>query len=329
MSPQAPTAPSPSPPGGPSTGSRFRHFFLRGLAVLLPTILTIWILIAAYSFVQNRIADPINRGVKELVIRFSPLLVPGPGDYDDTLEHLSSSQLQAWQQRDEQLQAQLGPRYTTERRLEARRQWMRQQPAIHRLARRLVLERWWNTTRFGGWAVMDLVGLVIAIMLIYMVGLVVGSFIGGRLVARGEDLLRKVPLIRQVYPSVKQVTDFLVGDQQAKLQFNRVVAVEYPRKGLWSVGLVTGQTMQSIQARAGQEALTVFIPSSPTPFTGYVITVPKEETLDLGVSIEDALRFTISGGVIIPPSQVIETAPGAPAGDPSGPDPSPDSKTRS
>jgi uncharacterized membrane protein len=110
---------------------------------------------------------------------------------------------------------------------------------------------------------------------------------------------------------VKQVTDFIfAGNDDDKLKFNRVVAVEYPRKGLWSVGLVTGDTMQLIQDRAGQSCVTVFVPSSPTPFTGYVITVPKQDTIDLGITIEEALRFAISGGVIVPDSQRIAIVSG-------------------
>jgi len=103
-----------------------------------------------------------------------------------------------------------------------------------------------------------------------------------------------------VYPYVKQVTDFLVGDTTGQIQFNRVVAVQYPRKGLWSVGLVTGDTMGRIEARAERKCITVFMPSSPTPFTGYVITVPVEDTIELAISIDEALRFTVSGGVILP-----------------------------
>ena len=140
-------------------------------------------------------------------------------------------------------------------------------------------------------------------MLIYTIGAVLGSLIGNRLYRRGELLLRKLPLIRQIYPSVKQVTDLFLGDNDKESKFSRVVAVEYPRKGLWSVGLVTGDTMRSIANQTSSECLTVFIPSSPTPFTGYVITVPKQDTIDLQITIEEALRFTISGGVIVPKTQ--------------------------
>ena len=107
-------------------------------------------------------------------------------------------------------------------------------------------------------------------------------------------------------PSCKQVTDFFFGDNsKERLQFSRVVAVQYPRKGIWSVGLVTGDTMRRIEQEAGGPCLTVFIPSSPTPFTGYVITVPRTDTMDLPISIEDAIKFAVSGGVVVPASQQI------------------------
>ena len=125
-------------------------------------------------------------------------------------------------------------------------------------------------------------------------------------------MLHRVPVFRAVYPYVKQVTDFLVGSGEPKTHFSDVVAVEYPRKGLWSVGLVTGDTMATIQDQADQSCITVFVPSSPTPFTGYVITVPKDDTIDLPITIDQALRFTVSGGVIIPPSQVIAGGPTKP-----------------
>jgi len=289
----------------PRPGGNFRHFFFRGLAILLPTVLTIWLLIAAYQFVQVRIAQPINQGVKSLVVAVSPIPMPTDADYDAAVQDLTGAKKDAWAVADDDLARSLGSAYTAGKRIEHRRNWMRNQPAIERSVRSAVLERWWDSVKIGSWAVMDLIGLVIAIVLIYIVGWLVGSFIGRRLYQRGEELLHRVPLIRSVYPSIKQVTDFFVGSKEDKSQFSAVVAVEYPRKGLWSVGLVTGETMVNIQERAGQPCLTVFIPSSPTPFTGYVITVPKADTIELPITIEEAIKFAVSGGVLIPPNQQI------------------------
>ena len=116
-----------------------------------------------------------------------------------------------------------------------------------------------------------------------------------------EGGLVKLPGIKQIYPSVKQVTDFFFSDRQ--VQYSRVVIVEYPRKGIWSLGLVTNTGMRTVDESLPGELLTVFVPSSPTPVTGYTITVRRDEVIDLPISIDEALRFTISGGVIQPPSQ--------------------------
>lgn len=259
--------------------SGFRHFFLRGLAILLPSILTIWILFVAYQFMQNRIAGPINEGVR-LGLSYSPWPI------------IVEEELQAAAARVNRDDPALFKAVQNDR------QWMR------RHARKAKLNKYWNRYAFP----LDLIGLIIAILLIYIAGAFLGSFIGRRLYRGGENLIAKVPLIKQVYPSVKQVTDFLVGSDEARdrMQFSRVVAVEYPRKGIWSIGLVTGATMRAIDERIGKSCLTVFVPSSPTPFTGYTITVAEEDTIDLPISIEQALRFTISGGVIVPPQQLVQ-----------------------
>jgi len=260
----------------------FQQFFLRGLAILLPTILTIWILVAVYNFVSTNIAAPINGWVKQAVVRFTELPPITQPEVDDFEQTLTAEQRAAWRN------AGLKPAW------------------LQREARRAALQRWWNTISVGGFALMDLIGLVIAAVLIYFVGRILGSFFGRRIYARMEQILQRIPFFRQVYPHVKQVTDFLVGsDSPDRLRFSKVVAVEYPRKGIWSVGLVTGDTMRSIRDKAGRDCMTIFVPSSPTPFTGYVITVPVEDTIELNIAIDAALKFTVSGGVIVPPQQLI------------------------
>ena len=267
--------------------SNFRKFFLRGLAIILPTVLTIGILIWAYNLVRDKIAQPINRGVKQLILVTTPWPAPKPdvGILADPLPPAQRTEQRNWL--DESERAVWSASGETA-------------DSLRQISRNRQLNQWWSKYAFG----LDLIGLGVAIILIYIAGAFLGSFIGRRLYQRGEELLQRVPLIRQVYPSVKQVTDFLVGTDKKKLKFSRVVAVEYPRKGLWSVGLLTGDTMHDIKERAGLDCYTVFVPSSPTPFTGYVITVPRSDTIDLPITIEQALRFTVSGGVIVPPSQL-------------------------
>ncbi len=268
-------------------GSNFRKFFLRGLGIVLPTILTIWILVAVYSFVEVNIAAPINAGVRELILLSGDSFEPN----DEEIDNYRNTTLQ----NDEELKQ----RFVA---LGSDPDWVK-----HKVSQEKVL-RWWNTARVGSWKVMNLIGLIIAIILIYLAGWLFGSIFGRRIYRRGELFLRRIPLFKSVYPHVKQVVEFLFGGGEKPVQFSNVVAVEYPRKGLWSVGLVTGDTLSTIQAEANESCYTVFVPSSPTPFTGYVITVPKRDTIDLPISIDDALRFTVSGGVIVPESQLITGA---------------------
>lgn len=225
----------------------FRRFFLRGLGIILPTVLTIWLVVVVYNFVDQRIAQHINHGVRWLIAQASPLAI------DD-------------------------------------------------------LESIWERSEIGGWPLLDLTGLLVAVLAIYIIGRIVGGILGRGAVAQGERLLLRVPIFKQVYPHVKQVTDLFFSEPGEKMKFSRVIAVQYPRKGIWSVGLVTGDTMRRIQEVAGEECITVFIPSSPTPFTGYTITVPRADTVDLPISIDEAFRFCVSGGVIVPESQAIRRA---------------------
>ena len=261
-------------------GQNFKRFFLRGLAILLPSVLTVWLLLAAYLFVHETIAEPINTGVRELILRMSAF-----PDVTDTEMDTFRNNLQ---QQDPRLYSRWAARGYDRAELRLR-------------TRRDKLEDLWDESPFP----LDLVGVILAVVLIYLIGGLLGSFIGRQLYHRGEQLMARVPLIRSVYPSIKQVTDFFVGERPEGAKFNRVVAVEYPRKGTWSIGLVTGDTMRTIEDTAGKRCVTVFIPSSPTPFTGYVLTVPVEDMVDLPITIDDAIRFTISGGVVVPPGEVI------------------------
>lgn len=283
--------------------SKSTRFIIRGMATLLPAVLTLWLLVFAYGFVRDKIAAPINWGVQGIVIQFTDWPVPTDEDFADVWQAegmLSATQREAWQDQSATFVG-FSDRELRDKRL----LWMKGQPEIILDARRTRLEKKWNSIALGQWQVLDLIGLIIAVILFYFAGALVSNVIGRQLKLHGEKLIDRVPLIRRVYPAVKQVTDFFFGDSEQQLKFNRVVAVEYPRKGLYSVGLVTGDTMRSIEDAMGEPCLTVFVPSSPTPFTGYVITVPVKDTIDLGLSIEDALKFAVSGGVLVPPSQKI------------------------
>jgi len=260
----------------------FRLFFFRGLGVLLPSVLTLWILIYAGLFVQRSVAEPINSGVRQLVIYALPQIV----DEGHIPEWFVVS--------DEQL-----ARLKAERLREARPTIPDAQ--LREFARARNLKEWWDERWY-----LRLVGLVVAIVLIYLAGRFLGGLIGKRIYVRLEGAFQRLPVVAQVYPHVKQVVEVFFGgdDSEERIKFNRVVLVEYPRRGIWTVGLLTGESMRDIEKSMGEEGVTVFIPSSPTPFTGYTITVPREEAIDLPITIDEALRFVVSGGVLVPPREL-------------------------
>jgi uncharacterized membrane protein len=104
-----------------------------------------------------------------------------------------------------------------------------------------------------------------------------------------------------VYSSVKQVTDFIFSERD--IEFNRVVAVQYPREGIWSIGFVTGESMLDIRSAANEPVLSLLMPTSPMPATGFTITVRKSETVDLDITIDQAIQFIVSCGVVVPLQQ--------------------------
>lgn len=147
-----------------------------------------------------------------------------------------------------------------------------------------------------------LLGVLLAIFLVYVIGVFVGNLIGRTMWRIAEGALMKLPLIRAIYPSVKQVTDFLLREKKAG-QFggaSRVVAVQARAQGIWAIGLVTGEGYGPLNEAIRGEMLTIFIPSSPTAVAGYVVVAHREAVVELPLTVEEALRLLISGGVIVP-----------------------------
>jgi uncharacterized membrane protein len=144
--------------------------------------------------------------------------------------------------------------------------------------------------------------LVVFVLLLYLLGKFLAAGIGRVFWNLLEQGIFRLPLVRNVYGSIKQVTDFMLSDRQ--LPYTRVVAVEYPRKGIWSLGFVTGESLPELQQAAGEPTLAIMIPCSPMPLTGVTITALKSEVVELNMSIDQAFQFVISCGVVVPPPAV-------------------------
>ena len=122
------------------------------------------------------------------------------------------------------------------------------------------------------------------------------------LAAHWDRFVLHLPGVRAVYSAVKQVSDFIFSERE--LRVTRVVAVEFPRKGVWSIGFVTGESLSAIYDAAGEPVLTVLIPYSPLPVTGCTIAVRKSECIDLNITFDQACQFIVSCGVVVPPQQL-------------------------
>lgn len=141
-------------------------------------------------------------------------------------------------------------------------------------------------------------GLLILIVALILVGMFAAGFLGKFFMRLGEWIVYKLPLISSVYSLLKQVFEtFLSTKTQA---FSKVVLLEYPRKGIWILGLVSSDTKGEVYDRLGVEMLNIFIPTTPNPTSGFLIFVPKKDTIELDMSVEEGIKFIISGGLVEP-----------------------------
>lgn len=215
-----------------------KRSFFRGLAALLPALLSVIVLVVGISFLHTYVGKYVNIALKYIV-------------------HWSTGLSMDW------------------------------------------VNAWYDRNWLGA------LGVLVAIIGLGVVAYFVGTFIGNRLVKFFDAWMTRMPILRRIYPGAKQVSEFFFAEK--KVEFRRVVAIEYPRRGLWSIGFVTGRSLKALSDHTEQELLTVFIPSSPTPLTGYIVAVPRREVVDLDVTVDEAFQFTISGGVIVPPGERLES----------------------
>jgi uncharacterized membrane protein len=145
------------------------------------------------------------------------------------------------------------------------------------------------------------IGVVLTLVVIFSTGLFAANYVGSRLVAFGDSIMARIPVVRSVYLGVKQVTQtvFTPGGQS----FRKVLLVEYPCRGIWSIAFQTGQVNQEIQSHLHDEPMvSYFIPTTPNPTSGFLMMAPKSQVIELDISVDQALKFVISLGVVQPGS---------------------------
>jgi uncharacterized membrane protein len=142
------------------------------------------------------------------------------------------------------------------------------------------------------------VGLAVPLLSILVIGLMARNIAGQWLLTFGERVLQAIPLAGQVYKTLKQLLETLLKDTNGK--FRRVILIEYPRPGIWAIAFVTGAISSDIQSQMSRPMLSVFIPTTPNPTTGWYAVIPEDEAVNLSLSIEDAFKIVVSGGIVAP-----------------------------
>jgi uncharacterized membrane protein len=161
--------------------------------------------------------------------------------------------------------------------------------------------RWVNVTFLRPWIVGP-VFVVVFVALMYLLGSMFAAGLGRAFWNWLEHGVGRLPFVRAIYSSTKQVTNYVFSDRE--MEFTRVVAVEYPCRGVWSLAFVTNEGMTDVQAVVKEPMLTILLPTSPVPVSGYTMLVPKSEVLDVDITVEQAIEYIVSCGVVLPEQQL-------------------------
>lgn len=141
-------------------------------------------------------------------------------------------------------------------------------------------------------------GIVLTVAVVVLTGMIVANFFGRRLVSAWEAVLARIPLVRSIYNAVKQVVETLLSSNGKS--FRKALLIQYPRNGIWTIGFQTGETAAEAKAKTGYDLINVYVPTTPNPTSGFVILVPRQDVIELDMSVDDALKLIISMGVVTP-----------------------------
>jgi uncharacterized membrane protein len=283
-----------SEPDAPAKHDKpFRRAVWRGLGVVLPPLLTIVILFWIGNTVKQYAYEPVKLAARELIyLRVADIRRNLPDDDPVTAQTVFNNVVYTRVDGNYFVPAEV------EELVRQNRNGRAMPDTPQDLYRRYVEIRYLKPYLFIP------AFLSVFILLLYLLGKFMAIGVGHFFVRLFEKFIDRLPLIRNVYSSVKQVTDLMFSEHE--IQYTRIVAVEFPCKGIWSIGFVTGESMLDIRAAANEPVVAVLIPYSPLPVTGATITVRKSETIDLNITVDQAFQFVVSCGVVVPPHQLMQ-----------------------
>src|SRR5438874_4932225 len=296
-------------PARPRPHRPFRAAVFRGLGGFIPPLLTVVVILWVFGTVDQYVLGPVKLGTTELIAKYLEryLLQPAEGA---ELQYTATIGGKAYDLHQQGLDYYIDvgkSRYfqTNDYKFVAADKYLlvRQEEGFEKVKSYTGYGICYRFTELAymKWYYVFPAFLALFTLFLYLLGKLLAGRLGQFVWGNTERLISRVPLVRNVYSSVKQVTEFFFN--QRELEFTRVVAVEYPRKGCWSLGFVTGESLIDVTDAAGEPAISVLIPTSPMPVTGFTCIVLKREVVDLNITIDQALEYIISCGVVVPPHQ--------------------------
>jgi len=141
-------------------------------------------------------------------------------------------------------------------------------------------------------------GIALSLVLLLVTGVLVKNLFGGQIVAGFESLVRRIPVVGAVYGGAKTFSETVLTDKGTS--FKQVVMVEFPRKGIFSIGFITSHELEEAQAKTAQEVTCVFVPTTPNPTTGFIVLVPKDEVVIMDMTVDEAFKMLLTLGVVVP-----------------------------
>jgi len=152
-------------------------------------------------------------------------------------------------------------------------------------------------------------GIVVALVVLLVTGLIVSNLIGRRLVQYWDGVIRRIPLVRSVHGGVKSFAESVFSTSNS---FRKVVMIQYPRTGMWSIGFITAEDVAEIHDKTGVPHACVYIPTTPNPTSGFIVMVPSTEVVELQMTVDSAMKMIITCGVVMPPPRpAVQISPGA------------------
>jgi uncharacterized membrane protein len=142
------------------------------------------------------------------------------------------------------------------------------------------------------------VGIILSLLLLLFTGILVKNLFGGQIVAGFESLVRRIPVVGAVYGGAKTFSETVLTDKGSS--FKQVVMVEFPRKGVFSIGFITSHELEEAQAKTEQEVTCVFVPTTPNPTTGFLVLVPRDEVVKMDMTVDEAFKMLLTLGVVVP-----------------------------